>query len=46
MCVVSSIHPQGTPEVAATGRASKGNGSARKNVIGNPLETTNRAGRI
>ncbi|HEX3861594.1 MAG TPA: amidohydrolase family protein [Stellaceae bacterium] len=32
------IHPQGTPEVSATGRL-KGNG-VLENVIGNPLETT------
>ena len=32
------IHPQGTPEIAATGRL-KGNG-VLDNVIGNPLETT------
>ncbi|MBV9827386.1 MAG: amidohydrolase [Alphaproteobacteria bacterium] len=32
------IHPQGTPEVEATGRL-KGNG-VLDNVIGNPLETT------
>jgi hypothetical protein len=33
-----SAHPQGTPEIAATGRL-KGNG-VLENVIGNPLETT------
>ena len=32
------IHPQGTPELSATGRL-KGNG-VLENVIGNPLETT------
>jgi aminocarboxymuconate-semialdehyde decarboxylase len=36
--VLVFIHPQGTPEVAATGRL-KGNG-VLENVIGNPLETT------
>src|SRR5216683_3953770 len=36
--VLIFIHPQGTPEVAATGRL-KGNG-VLENVIGNPLETT------
>ena len=36
--VLIFIHPQGTPEVAATGRL-KGNG-VLQNVIGNPLETT------
>jgi aminocarboxymuconate-semialdehyde decarboxylase len=36
--VLIFIHPQGTPEIAATGRL-KGNG-VLKNVIGNPLETT------
>jgi aminocarboxymuconate-semialdehyde decarboxylase len=36
--VLIFIHPQGTPEIAATGRL-KGNG-VLENVIGNPLETT------
>ncbi len=36
--VLIFIHPQGTPEIAATGRL-KGNG-VLDNVIGNPLETT------
>ena len=36
--VLIFIHPQGTPEVAATGRL-KGSG-VLENVIGNPLETT------
>jgi aminocarboxymuconate-semialdehyde decarboxylase len=36
--VLIFIHPQGTPEVTATGRL-KGNG-VLENVIGNPLETT------
>jgi aminocarboxymuconate-semialdehyde decarboxylase len=36
--VLIFIHPQGTPEINATGRL-KGNG-VLENVIGNPLETT------
>src|SRR5262249_46460145 len=36
--VVIFIHPQGTPEIDASGRL-KGNG-VLTNVIGNPLETT------
>ena len=37
-CVVIFIHPQGTPELEASGRL-KGSGGLT-NVIGNPLETT------